>query len=226
MTAAEQINGCPLLSSQIALFLAAGADFRILAVANAVGSAFSQLFQAEPSLVPLPADAPGEIPRVLLQQPGVGSLAVGTLRADLTLEWKAGDEHEWQGLVVRRAVELAGVFETLGMSITRLGLVLVYDLADGISLEEIRRRYMCRGKAEGALALDLAWLRRISSEGTNVNRWVRLSYGLPEGENRRLIIDTNTVQGEGSLLTPADVGRLLQSWIAGIGGDLSHVVDW
>lgn len=108
--------------SQLALFFAPG-TFQTLQVAAGVKQVLSGLFSIEPTV--LPSDAPVEVPRIIMQERGVGQLTLGYTRADLILEWRR--DQNWRNRVTALSEELARYFvDQAELKVQRLGFVVTF----------------------------------------------------------------------------------------------------
>ena len=72
---------------QVAFFFTEESNISILKIAAAIQEAFKAMFPTEPQILPLPQDAPPEVPRCIFQKPdGSATLTVSPIRMDLMQE--------------------------------------------------------------------------------------------------------------------------------------------
>jgi hypothetical protein len=108
---------------QFAIFFEDKAEISMLKFASIIQGVFSAMFTKEPQMLPLPEDAPLEIPRCIFEKEDKSaSLAISLNRMD----FKAGlkDGALWRNNVEVIAYTLIQVCESLNVGIKRLGLVI------------------------------------------------------------------------------------------------------
>jgi len=212
------------VSAQTALFFSPNSMFRPLVLANAIAKWMSSLFTNDPTLLQLPPDAPPEIPRVLLQQDGVGQLSISYQRADLVLN--CADSDDWSHRIAETAESLARAIEASNLTAERLGLVLTFRLGEMGRVDELRSRYIRPGKLEGAYQTELAWLRKTQDDSIAANRWVRIASASESEAQGQIVIDLNT-PSEISLQLSADLVRdTINGWLEQVTGGMSDVLEW
>lgn len=211
--------------AQLALFFAPGTTFRPLLVATHLDGYTAGMFGVELAVLPLPADAPAEVPRVLAQKPGVGAFSIAFNRADLTLE--VGTVEQWSKWLLERFRYFTEiVVDKCGLQVVRVGLVLTFGFAGSIGMADIVQKYIAAGKIGAAEELEIAWLKRPRVGEMVVNRWVRLhAASSPQGP-RSLIIDTNTRAEEQLTLSTGSIAGILSSWLDDVRSDLYGVIEW
>jgi len=168
-----------------------------LEVGHQLKSKTGDLFDGEPLVLPIPLDAPPEIPRLILKsKDDVHSCNVSPERIDLfyrekqpTKKWiDLRDEYLSRLLLISQSV-----VETLGMHITRLGSVAQFAVSVGQDASSITRKaYLRDGVLPGQRAIQLGVLDRQSLETTEINRWIRLR-GQEEESTLHVIVDINTI---------------------------------
>lgn len=168
-----------------------------LEVGRQVRSAASDLLDGEPLVLPLPSDAPSEIPRIVLKSKDERySCNVSGDRIDLfyrdkkpSRKWIELRDEYFQYLLPI----LPTLVEALRTTITRLGSVAEFEVPIGTSPSlTIRRAYLKEGILPGEHEIQLGVLHRQSWETLEINRWVRL--GGKEGESAlRVVVDINTI---------------------------------
>lgn len=217
------LNGLLLpRSSQLALFLAPG-TFQTLQVAVGVKQVLSGLFSVEPTV--LPSDVPVEVPRIIMQERGVGQLTVGYTRADLILEWRA--DQSWGNRVTALSEELTRYFvEQARLKVQRLGFVVTFAVSEDMNLEAIRSRYVAAGKMLDAEEIGIAWLCRTKVQGILVNRWVRFSISSLPGGDRSVVIDTNTLLEDQLDLDATTVKKIVETCLDQLRSDAGAILEW
>ncbi len=212
-------------SSQLVLLFAPGSTFKPVKLANLISEDLSSIFSSEPTAVSLPPETPLEVPRVILQQNGVGQLSIGYLRADLALEWKGTSE--WQDTVITTSKVLAQcLIEKSDLKVQRMGFVLTNSLSDAITIEDLRSRYIRSQKMEDALELRIAWLRRIKTKDLDINRWVQFLFASYPSGIRNVVIDLNTRPEDELDLRPDAIEEMVKIWLEQVWGDIHGILEW
>ena len=168
-----------------------------LEVGHQVRSATGDLLDGEPLVLPLPSDAPSEIPRIVLKSKDERySCNVSGVRLDLFYREK-NPTRKWIDLRDEYLQYLLGIshtlVETLRATITRLGSIAEFVVPINTSPSLIlRRAYLKEGILPGDREIQLGVLHRQSWETIEINRWVRLTG--KEGESAlRVVVDINTI---------------------------------
>lgn len=168
-----------------------------LEVGHHVRSATGDLLDGEPLVLPLPPDAPLEIPRIVLKSKDERySCNVSGVRLDLFYRDK-DPSRKWVDLRDEYLQYLVAtshtLVETLQATITRLGSVAEFEVPIEISPSlAMRRAYLKEGILPGEHEIQLGVLLRQSWQPIEINRWVRLIG--KEGESAlRVVVDINTI---------------------------------
>lgn len=168
-----------------------------LEVGHHVRSATGDLLSGEPLVLPLPSDAPLEIPRIVLKSKDERySCNVSGARIDFFYRDK-DPSRKWVDLRDEYLQYLVAtshtLVETLKATVTRLGSVAEFEVPIDISPSlTIRRAYLKEGIIPGEHAIELGVLHRQSWETLEINRWIRLRG--KEAESRlRVVVDINTI---------------------------------
>lgn len=168
-----------------------------LEVGHGVRSATGDLLDGEPLMLPLPSDAPSEIPRIVLKSKDERySCNVSGDRLDLFYRDKK-PSRRWIDLRDEYFQHLCAIShtlaETLRTTITRLGSIAEFEVPTSTSPSlTIRRTYLKEGILPGEKEIQLAVLQQQSWEAVEINRWVRLR-GKEEESVLRVVIDINTI---------------------------------
>lgn len=167
------------------------------------------LFDGDPIILPLPADAPAEIPRIILKSKDQSySLNVAQTR----LDFQYNEQVIKDGLPTKEIMELKTSFlnhtsslvdvfmNKVGAKVVRLGFIATFQTKPSENTNEfIGKKYLVKSYATGDLYnVALAILKRISLNKELVNIWFRLNSYRKEGDsldNKVLTIqlDINTL---------------------------------
>lgn len=168
-----------------------------LEVGHQLRSKTGNLFDGEPLVLPLPSDAPLEIPRIILKsKDDVHSCNVSAERLDLFYRAKQ-PTRKWIDLreeyFSRLSLISQTLVETLGVHVERLGSIAQFDVPVGQGASSIiRKAYLKDGILPGQHEIQLGVLDRQSWETIEINRWIRLR-GHEEESTLHIIVDINTI---------------------------------
>lgn len=168
-----------------------------LEVGYDVRLATGDLLDGEPLVLPLPSDAPSEIPRIILKSKDERySCNVSGVRLDLFYREK-NPSQKWidlRGEYFQYLLPISHTLtETRRATITRLGSIAEFEVPISTSPSlTIRKAYLKEGILPGEQEIQLGVLHRQSWEAIEINRWVRLRG--KEGESvLRVVVDINTI---------------------------------
>ncbi len=168
-----------------------------LEIGHQVRSATGDLLGGEPLVLPLPSDAPSEIPRIVLKSKDERySCNVSGVRLDLFYREK-NPSLKWIDLRDEYFQHLWSVshtlIETLRATINRLGSVAELEMQISTSPSlTLRKAYLKEGVLPGEHEIQLGVLYRESWETIEINRWLRLR-GKEEESTLRVVVDINTI---------------------------------
>jgi len=173
-----------------------------LALAGSLLEPTKDTLDGEPMLLPVPDDAPGEIPRIALTSKD-GRFKCNVTKDYIELvyigETPTKELEELREQWLRMLGELANVMKRkLNCTIYRLGHVARLIVSDNKAIEVVKERYIKSGALETPRSLELHVLDRMSWDGLALNRWYRISAhpkGKADGEGKEIsvIFDINTV---------------------------------
>lgn len=193
-------------SAQIAFFLGSIDLSDRLKVAEAIRSEMGDILNGMPTILPIPDDAPLEIPRIIYPSKDNKSVCNAAVnRFDFIYKLPEGEAgikiKDFQKELPARVSSLNKLlFDKLKISSHRLGLILNYNaLPKGGGLNFLKTNYL-ENSNDIAVELQLHKLTQGTIKGMNINNWIRLVASkkqLATGENHLLAIsDINTSQTE------------------------------
>jgi len=161
-------------------------------------------FDGEPALLPIPSDAPTEIPRIILKSKDTKFICnVSLQRVDLFFNPKTEQEQDFSNLmksiegVLKKTVSF---FETSKIKINRAGVSvnLIKDLEEG-SNNYLCKKYLKTGLIADSSELELHILNKFDLKKFKINRWIRIKTlrekSVPENDKLLSInIDINSLQ--------------------------------
>lgn len=108
---------------QLAFFFSDNSEISILKLASKIQEAYKAMFPIDPQILPLPNDAPPEVPRCIFQNPdGSASLTFSSERLDFKAGIKANAS--WKNFQEVVAYALLQIFNSSGIGIRRIGLIV------------------------------------------------------------------------------------------------------
>jgi len=177
-----------------------------IGVAQNLNKATKNLFSGEQTILPIPDDAPPEIPRIMLgDKDKMFRCHISPKRLEFSLEPKKSENKrlkEIQDDFLSRLADIARAVKTeLGVKVERLGVVV----NSAMFLEEspvdfLMKKFLRSGIIVDPHELNLIFLHKFALGEFKVNRWHRFRCLSPEGkealgEVNALLIETdvNTV---------------------------------
>lgn len=159
-----------------------------------------ELLDGEPTLLPIPLDAPPDIPRVQLNSKDNSfAWGISLLRSDLKfseLEEPSKKNSYISGELFKYFYELLTLYtQELGWSIGRLGFVVNYfsELNDRAP-DFITSRFLSNLPVFNSL--ELGFLKKDNIDDINLNRWLRVKCVEKNDHLLHLLFDINTVLEE------------------------------
>ena len=202
---------------QTAVFLTSLDTTRKLDLAMAIRQASGELLDADPLMLPIPSDAPPEMPRLRIKSDdGYWTCQVTGNRLDLILEIP----HDTLGIaestqtIHRQAQILSSLWEDLqhnfGAAANRMGLVSRFVGPLDNAVEVLRERFLLPSNAPEPHELQLHVLHKMMLGDTPVNRWTRClsAASSPFSDTQGWIqvdIDVNTVPDHLFTVTPSSL---------------------
>jgi hypothetical protein len=169
-----------ILQMQSAVFLSSIDASSWLRIASTAIDAVPGLLGTDPVLLPIPSDAPPEIPRIIIENNERGwTFHTSLQRYDLFFSPpnRPGFEtfRDVFSEVAEASLSLWDVFEsTLAARSHRLAFVVNLSADVEKAADLLRQRYFNQPFAAGAKEIQLHYLHAISSGGFDLNRWTRL----------------------------------------------------
>ena len=206
-------------SSQCVLFCEVDLEEK-LALAAALKDSNRSRFDGEPLLLPIPPDAPSELPAVVLQSKDSSiALTMSATRVDVTVNHPPGRFTNIPALLEGEATFLRGIADALLNSghaqsqISRVGVVLVLSAqADSFELGRVRGHFLTPQVTVGGRRSEFGFLDRQQWEDFRVNRWLRLatSQQADGSGSVEVILDFNTVPQLDHRLDSSRLGQFLE----------------
>jgi hypothetical protein len=174
-----------------------------IAVANTMNERVKHVFDGEPLLLPIPADAPPDIPRIILtskDQRYRCNITTNQLILIYTEQGKLDKEindlrEEYLALLCQIAEVVKGEWKT---DVFRLGFVVRLLAFPSDPVELIKNTFIREGALKTPRQLEVHVLDRMAWDKLEINRWCRLSSAEiagATGESKALsvLFDVNTI---------------------------------
>lgn len=151
-----------------------------LKAANAINDNLSGLFDGDPVIVPLPEDAPSEIPRITLSSKDERyKLSIARSRLDFVFKYKEYEEKNplFIDLFDKFLIIFQYFKENFYTQVTRCAIVTdwIIELQKSTAAEYLLSRYMRSGTPiTKPHELQLHYLTKESIAGFNANKWTRI----------------------------------------------------
>lgn len=147
-----------------------------------INSSMGNLFDAMPQILPIPAEAPAEIPRVQMRsEKGKYNCTIACSRVDFILNGDFRDETIWPDLtkdfLAKVKLFIGSIFEQ--SRIVRFGLIANFFIPDKSPAISITKKYL---KVDLNLAeeINLRFNKRTSSYGYNLNNITSVNTAVTE----------------------------------------------
>jgi len=172
-------------------------------IANSLNQRVKRIFDGEPVLLPIPADAPAEIPRIILTSKDhryENNIAVDRLQLIYTEQGKPekelNDLREDYLKIIRDIAEV--VKREWKADVFRLGFIVRFLAFPSDPVELIMSTFIQEGAIKTPRRLEVHVLDRMTWDELEINKWYRLSsVEIPgaTGGNKALsvVFDVNTI---------------------------------
>jgi hypothetical protein len=147
-----------------------------------INASMGNLFDAMPQILPIPADAPLEIPRVQMRsENGKYNCNVACSRVDFILNGDFSDEVMWPDLtkdfLAKVKLFISSVFEQ--SKIIRFGVIGNFYIPDKSAITSMTKKYL-KVDLNSAEEINLSFNKRSSSHGFNLNNITSISSAIVE----------------------------------------------
>jgi hypothetical protein len=221
----EMMTEFLLVRLQIALFLSTLDLTSKLDLAAAIRDASGRILDADPLILPVPGDAPHEVPRVIQasrDEQWICQVAGNRLDIVFQTPSKTEGNTNFQGIARQQAQVSSAIWEVLQSRFKasghRIGMVSTFRATVEEAARTLRRRFLIPSNAPEPHELQLHVLHTLTLRDLLVNRWTRCSAGpLPSpGPGPgvfQLDIDINTLADRPLDLTPSRIVGFIENGI-------------
>jgi hypothetical protein len=192
------------ISTQLVIFSPGIVIPNKLKVANAINEKLSNLLDSDPLMIPLPEDAPPELPRIRMSsKDGRYSLSIAGNRIDFIFQYREEDERFFP--IVGFYDKFLTIFEYFSENIhtqfTRSAIVTqwVIELEKTSAVDFLLDKYIeSKTPIINPHALELHYLLKSNVAKFDVNQWVRIKtsrdINQPQSSNQIFVlVDINTL---------------------------------
>ncbi len=183
-----------------------------LKIAELFNKQFGKVFDGSPTILPIPDDAPQEIPRVILNtKNGVFTCNIAINRVDLIYKSQIIDEYDSFGkflkdfsILIDKLIQ--GTFLLIEGNLNRVGLIINYAADPKTNtIDFLRSNFLKRSNKEEK---DIQVHKRYEAKLVNlkINNWLRIISRKPELKKSPLLIisDINTSRKEKYVIQSKD----------------------
>jgi hypothetical protein len=193
-----------IISAQLVIYSPGIVITNKLKVANAINDNLSYLFDSDPIILPLPEDAPPEIPRIqMFSKDKRYSLSIASNRIDFIFQYKEEDEKSFSisGFFEKFLTIFQYFSENLHTQFTRSAMVTnwIIELENISAAEFLLDKYIQdKTPIVKPCELELHYLTKGFAAEFEINKWVRIrsarKMGEPEKNNLIVfLVDINTI---------------------------------
>lgn len=210
-------------------------NLRRMSTAQVV-SALLERFPGDPMVLPIPADAPPEIPRITLRdQSGAMELHIALSRSDLYINRRPGTDFIAEEVTEEGIEILERVLDVLEVRPGRLAAIGSYffkcDEPAALLVEHFCKNQWAEGPFANLNAFEVHAHRRLTLlEGLTVNSWIRCKIGNvnePNVSHAAAIIerDVNTLaeEAEERRFSPDDVNSFMRQAVGYLRAEIAQV---
>ena len=202
---------------QTAVFLSTLNLKPILDLAKTIQDTSNGLLDIDPIVLPVPSDAPAEIPRIILKgahERWVYQVCASRLDFVFQLPQSELGKAEF-GTIIRQQADVSAaiwgaISAKFNASGNRIGIVSTFLSVTDSAVRSLRSRFLPSSTAPEPHELQLHALHRIALGDVLVNRWTRCIAGQaqsanPPQESMRIEIDVNTLPEHVFAVTPSGI---------------------
>ena len=173
----------------MALFFADGVEVPVLKIALKLQEEFKIMFPSEPNIMPLPIDAPKEIPRCTFRNENGASITVALSRMDFDAGIKVNTD--WKNHISAVLLNFMRICETLDIRIIRAGVV-VQALGDDRIIGELNSRVNIEGFEESE-EKNISFVKKKQIEDILLNVVTNIVYNRKNTDASKVVsVDANT----------------------------------
>ena len=209
-----------IFAMHMAVFFEDGTEVPVLKFATKLQEEFRILFPNEPEIVPLPGDAPKEIPRCTFRNDRNATVTLALNRMDFNGGFKIGVD--WKNHINAILLNFIKICVSLDVKVVRMGVV-VQALCNDDVIEELNKRVAIDGFGESE-EKNISFVKKKEFGDILINIITSIAYNKKNLNNSRVVsVDSNT---DISSKLPSDTNQkmeIVQIIIDEIEGKLKNV---
>ena len=168
---------------QMAYFFSDKNEIRSFKLISCLYSQLQDVFRTEPQSIPIPEDAPGEVPRCVWNDVNT-SLTFNKLRLDFS--FNVPTKYNWENLYAHFNTKITTALEECEVVIDRVGMISEVMSVDDI--HDLLKQYVKIEKFNEATEANIAWLEKFDS----YNVWTNIFINETNSENK-IVFDVNSL---------------------------------
>lgn len=179
-----------IFAIQVSIFFDPNSSISTLNLAQSIQEEYRVMFPNEPQIMPIPFDAPREIPRcIFAKENGSASLTFSLERLDFKGIIKDGSL--WRINILTLLNSLTGICKKHGIIIKRIGVVV--DSKTYEELDSYLAQYISINDFNESFEKTISWINKIKTEDIIINVCVTIQKNIqiPDTQNN-FILDVNT----------------------------------
>lgn len=168
---------------QMAYFFSDKNEIRSFKLISCLYSQLQDVFRTEPQSIPIPEDAPGEVPRCVWNDVNT-SLTFNKLRLDFS--FNVPTKYNWENLFAQFNAKITTSLEECEVVIDRVGMIS--EVMSVVDIHDLLKQYVNIEKFNEATEANIAWLEKFDS----YNVWTNIFINETNSENK-IVFDVNSL---------------------------------
>ncbi len=168
---------------QMAYFFKEKSEIRAFGLISSLYNQLKDVFRTEPQSIPIPDDAPGDVPRCVWNDVNT-SLTFSKIRLNFT--FNIPSKFNWQELFVKFNEKIMFAIEECDIVIDRVGLVA--EIMSSDNLHDLLKEYISIEKFNNAKEANISWVENIQL----YNVWTYFLINESRDENK-IVFDINSL---------------------------------
>lgn len=168
-------------------------EFESFEFTNKLYEALKEIFKCFPQALPVPMDAPADLPRCIWDSPNV-TLMYSLLKLDIMINIPT--EFKWKQIVEEFSQKINTVIQETAIQIDRIGII-TENLLEEETHNELNKKVSIV-QFQDAKELNIAWRENCKEESSLFNVWTNIFIN-DEVHNNKVVFDINSVKENSSI---------------------------
>ncbi|MGN0352378.1 MAG: hypothetical protein ACI4ES_12060 [Roseburia sp.] len=178
-----------VFAMHMALFFEDQTEVPVLKVALKLQEEFKILFPSEPEIVPIPIDAPKEIPRCTFRNDRNASMTLALNRIDFDGGFKVGND--WKNNITIILLNFLKICKQFDIKVNRIGVIVQASGSDDV-ISELNSKVRIDGFGESE-EKNISFVIKKQKENILLNIITNIIYNKKNSDNSKVVsIDANT----------------------------------